>query len=274
MITIPVEFKVVNDSNSEIFEERTFVFSDTPPAQIPFSFDFEAGTKIIMSPDFRITVNSYQAAEQKTAFNNYDSEKTYVIENPDPEKGSPYIKQCIEAGIPIGYISRFNCSLAAAVCEFTFANGSVVTTNTTKSTLLHQSYDNIPVTTLFNTPENGPEGNIPSMKFITASGQEVILYEPYNRDERWNIQYQRDNNLLYKFEVYEVPAFTSTQTKIFENATESLIQVFRGHMFVDLNRVEKLQFYKHDATESITIQSGDETLIAIQLTKVSDIILP
>lgn len=269
----PVKFTVVNNANSEVFEERTSVMSETAPATISFSFE-EGGRKMIRSPDFRITVNKYQEAEQTTAFNNYDSEKTYVIENPDLDLCSPYIKKVVEAGIPIGYISRFNCSFDNAECVYTFANGHVATTNNNSQELLHQSYDNIPVTALFNTPENGPEGNIPSMKFNTVSGHEGILYEPYNRDERWSLDYQRDNDLLYKFEVYNLYTFSTATTKIFDNSTESYLHVFQGHAVIGDTRVEKLQFYKHDATQSTTIMSGDERAVVVQLSKVSNITLP
>lgn len=269
--TTQVPFEVMNDKDIETFEVKPFIMSGERPLNELLVLENKFFT---LSPDWRITVMDYaDLVEQKTNFNNYDSEKTYIIENPDLEKCSPFIRACVELGVPIGYVSRFNFSTTGnALCQFTRENGDTFSINWTRPT--YQYYDNIPVAVLFNTPETGPQGNIPTMTFTTSGDHQAVLYEPYNRDERWNIDYQRENDLLYKFEVYEVPAGATIETKIFDDATESLIHVIKGHLFIDDTMVDSLKFYKHDATESITLQAGIEGFSVVQLTKVSDIVLP
>lgn len=267
-----VPFEVMNDEDSGTFEVKPFIMSEERPLTELLVLENKFFT---LSPDWRVTLMNYtDLVEQKTNFNNYDSEKTYIIENPDLEKCSPFVRACVEQGVPIGYVSRFNFSTtgSTALCQFTRENGDTFSINWKSST--YQYYDNIPVAVLFNTPETGAEGNVPAMTFSTTGSHQAVLYEPYNRDERWNIDYQRENDLLYKFEVYEAPSGATLETKIFDDATESLIHVIKGHLFVDGTMVDSLKFYKHDATESTTLQAGIEGFSAVQLTKVSDIVLP
>lgn len=270
-----IPYKVVNDPESENFPEPIFVRSDPSP-QPGEAFVFDS-FETIKTPDFLVLMCTYNNEVQKTAFDNYDPVDTHVIENPDITKASDHLKKCIENDVPFGYILRFNCSTSAtATSEYTFANGHVASLSSELTDLTCQLYDNIPVSTLFKSDTNGPSETLPSMRFNTngANNHSAVIYEPYNRDMRWNVDYHRENNLLYKFDIHKIAAFETANTTIFSNSTQSHLHVIKGMAFVDASIVNTYEFWKHDATQQISITAGPEGAIVVQMSKVSEIILP
>lgn len=274
--TKTLQFTVVNNPQpTQIFEDLPKLDLGTePPPAAGAGPTVNGNTEQINIPGFKVIYQTLKNQNHTLPLNNYHIDMIVYDElNIDRSKASKAVIRNLDNNLRVAYMNRFTISVNGITkAKYIWTDGTVleeICDNIVDQTPL--LYDNIPLTTVLSR-DGTPVDDMPEIIFGTDNDTVIILYMPIDMKNRFNLEQNKANGNLHRFEYYFINPSETINSKVFATALDSLVHVVKGTATIGEYTLEKQNFYSHSGARPVEITAGIDGAVVVISTRVEDYI--